>query len=49
VGGEAPFFPFSRVRVEDDLLLVFSFAGRRWGMEGGGGEERRREGAGERG
>ena len=43
------FFPFSRVRVEDDLLLVLSFTGRRWGMEGGGGEERRREGAGKRG
>ena len=44
VGGEAPFFPFSTVRVEDDLLLVFSFAGRQWRMEGGGGGERRREG-----
>ena len=49
VGGEAPFFPFSRVRVEDDLLFFFSFAGRQWGMEGWGGEERRREGTGERG
>jgi len=30
VDGEVPLFPFSRVRVADDLLLVFSFAGGGW-------------------